>query len=375
MKAIHPAVLAAVGLLLTLASSPSDAAYTWAEPDLYPVNTAIPDDIGVKLRNASYRPGHIEFDRGWRRIYAKATDTFPFVIPSTGELVLGNEPIHAFNGPNAGLRAWFVDIDNNPRPASYVGFDICWPSDLTRAEGAEVTVYGNDIDGNEIVIFNRVYLPQHPYTPVQITAPGITWMSIICWNDPRYFRQQYFSVDALRFVNQPGAAFAVAPDDPLEAPLGLDIGEQESLTGEGTVIGDVTNSGRVRPGRSPGTLTIDGDYEQTSLGVLEIEIDGEAPGEHDVLAVLGLVELAGTLLVVLDEHQPALDASFTVLTAAEVAGTFDNISVAGGAPGLWFQPTYHDDRVVLTAVPEPGSLALMLLAGAMLLRRRAASAR
>ena len=41
-----------------------------------------------------------------------------------------NNHHHGFNGPTYGLRAWFVDIDNNPRPASYVGFDICSPGSL-----------------------------------------------------------------------------------------------------------------------------------------------------------------------------------------------------------------------------------------------------
>lgn len=48
---------------------------------------------------------------------------------------------------------------------------------------------------------------------------------------------------------------------------------------------------------SPGTLTIDGDYEQLPAGVLVIEYAGENPGEFDVLHVTGQTTLGGRLEV------------------------------------------------------------------------------
>jgi len=59
--------------------------------------------------------------------------------------------------------------------------------------------------------------------------------------------------------------------------LNLDVAS--TLSGRGTIIGNVENAGQVNPGASAGTLTIDGDYTQTADGVLNIELGGTAtPG-------------------------------------------------------------------------------------------------
>lgn len=55
----------------------------------------------------------------------------------------------------------------------------------------------------------------------------------------------------------------------------------------GTIIGDVNlNGGLVAPGASPGSMTIDGDFNFFD-GVVEFEIGGSNAGEFDVLNVLG----------------------------------------------------------------------------------------
>ncbi|MDO5532664.1 S8 family serine peptidase [Sutterella sp.] len=64
------------------------------------------------------------------------------------------------------------------------------------------------------------------------------------------------------------------------------------LTGDGTIVNTVTNSGTVSPGVGIGTLTV-GGYTQTADGVLEIDFN--AAGDHDVLALTGSAGLAGTL--------------------------------------------------------------------------------
>ncbi len=55
----------------------------------------------------------------------------------------------------------------------------------------------------------------------------------------------------------------------------------------GTVIGDVElQGGTVAPGASPGTMTVNGDFDFFS-GIIDFEIGGANPGEFDVLNVLG----------------------------------------------------------------------------------------
>ncbi len=51
-----------------------------------------------------------------------------------------------------------------------------------------------------------------------------------------------------------------------------------ALQGTGTVSANVSNAGQVNPGTSPGLLTVNGTYTQTSAGALNIEIGGPNVG-------------------------------------------------------------------------------------------------
>jgi len=70
------------------------------------------------------------------------------------------------------------------------------------------------------------------------------------------------------------------------------------LGGHGMIGGSLFNAGTVSPGNSPGTLTVAGNYVQTSAGTLTIEVGGAGAGQHDLLAVGGHAALAGTLQLV-----------------------------------------------------------------------------
>src|SRR5262249_9648402 len=86
------------------------------------------------------------------------------------------------------------------------------------------------------------------------------------------------------------------------------------LGGNGTLNGDLLNSGTVSPGNSPGTLTVAGNYTQTTGGTLRIEIAGVSA--HDLLAINGTANLSGTLQVIrLNNFQLSPGDQFTFLTA------------------------------------------------------------
>jgi len=82
-----------------------------------------------------------------------------------------------------------------------------------------------------------------------------------------------------------------------------------TLSGTGTIFGNLTNSGVVSPGDSPGTLTINGNYTQNSNGTLQIEIGGLNAGVNsDLLQVNGAggASLNGTLqLIRINNFLPA----------------------------------------------------------------------
>ena len=339
-------------------------AFIRAEPDNYPENSAIPDNIGVKLRNCDYPPNHPEFNRPWRRIYAKSVSPRDSIQcpPTTGFLVLGNDYCHYYNGYNYGLRAFFDS------PTSFVSFDILWATETDGSEGAYVTVYGNDINGNEVTIFSRGYRPSGSHTTFSLSHAGITRLKVICWDDPRYFRQKAFSVDDFRFIDTSGTAWTLQEGDVIEAPNGFDLGGDDSLGGNGVINGDVNNAGLITPGESVGQITIEGDYTQTADGSFVAEISGS--GVCDLLTVTGAAQLAGTLdIVLLDGYTPSLGERFRIMTYESRTGEFDSV-LGQEFDNKQFELDYGSTGLDLVVVPEPATLVLLGPGGCLALLRR-----
>ncbi len=117
------------------------------------------------------------------------------------------------------------------------------------------------------------------------------------------------------------------------------------LGGDGLVMAHVDNvAGAVSPGSSAGTLTVDGDYTQDFDGVFAVEIGGVKPGQFDVLVINNAATLGGTLKVTfIDDFDPLVGQTFTIITAGDVFGAFDVID--GCAP---VSVKYNTDSVVLT---------------------------
>jgi hypothetical protein len=123
-----------------------------------------------------------------------------------------------------------------------------------------------------------------------------------------------------------------------------------TLDGFGTVSGNLTNKGQVRPGGAgpAGTLTVTGNYTQTASGVLDINLGGTAPGQFDVLAVGGLATLDGTMNVSLvNGFHPSLGDAFKVLTFGSRSGIFSTINGLGLGGGLQLNPVYNPNDLTL----------------------------
>jgi len=135
--------------------------------------------------------------------------------------------------------------------------------------------------------------------------------------------------------------------------------------GNGTVNGNLDNAGgTVSPGNSPGVMEVDGVYSQGAAGTLLIEIGGTESGiMHDLFQVTGTAQLAGTLEVALiDGFQPAAGDTFDILDFGDFLGGFDEVSLPALASGLAWDDVALYENGRLSVVPEPSSLALMLLA-------------
>ena len=125
------------------------------------------------------------------------------------------------------------------------------------------------------------------------------------------------------------------------------------LPGNGTIVGDVSNSGTVTPGDSPGQLSIMGNYAQNSGGQLNIELGGTTPGPSgfDVLNLSGTATLdPGSILNVnlVNGFAPASNDTFLFMNYGSLTGTFTTLN--GLQQGnLTFTVQYLDSQAVITA--------------------------
>jgi subtilase-type serine protease len=99
----------------------------------------------------------------------------------------------------------------------------------------------------------------------------------------------------------------------------------------------LVNAGTLAPGNSIGRISVNGDFRQTATGRLVAEFDGN--GAHDVLAVSGNVDLAGTLelMPLADWYQNSwsVDTSTLVETASR-NGSFSATQISHVSPTLQF---------------------------------------
>lgn len=95
--------------------------------------------------------------------------------------------------------------------------------------------------------------------------------------------------------------------------------------GDGAIVqGAFVNEGALAIGDSPGVFTVDGDFIQTSSGVLPVEISADT---SDLLIVTGDVTLAGGLDVTLTGGLPGGSVSRVIIDGgAGLSGAFDTVS-------------------------------------------------
>ncbi|MBL8385175.1 MAG: PEP-CTERM sorting domain-containing protein, partial [Burkholderiales bacterium] len=157
------------------------------------------------------------------------------------------------------------------------------------------------------------------------------------------------------------------------------------VSGAGSFTGNVAFSGSYSPGSSPALVT-HGDTTFAASNVLTMELGGLVRGsEYDAIDANSLV-LGGTLSIrLLDlgggQFVPTPGATFDLLSATLISGTFGSYDFAALGPTLTWSIAYLTDavgttdvvRLSVTAVPEPETWILMLaglgLVGALTRRK------
>jgi uncharacterized protein with beta-barrel porin domain len=138
----------------------------------------------------------------------------------------------------------------------------------------------------------------------------------------------------------------------------LQMLEGSSLSGVGSILGDLSNGGVVSPGDGPGTLRVTGNYTQTATGQLNIRIGGFGATQHDLLAVGGSAHLGGSLQLqqINGFHFNVAGEQITFLTAT--GGVTGKFAVVNNPPLLNATLVYEPNAVVLEAAQ--GSLVTTL---------------
>jgi len=155
-----------------------------------------------------------------------------------------------------------------------------------------------------------------------------------------------------------------------------------TLGGTGSIAGavSITSTATLAPGPGDGTgfgsLTVPSlVLGGTTTSVFEIN---SQTGQFDQLKDLGAATLLGTLTVTdLGNGVSVGTTTFNLFNIAGVeSSTFSTINLPTPPAGYMWENfggqdfNYADGDIVLEAVPEPASMALLAMGGAVLLRRR-----
>ncbi|TCT04805.1 autotransporter outer membrane beta-barrel domain-containing protein [Paralcaligenes ureilyticus] len=142
-----------------------------------------------------------------------------------------------------------------------------------------------------------------------------------------------------------------------------------TLRGTGLINGPLTVRGRLYPGNSPGTMTVNGPVTQMPGSSFAVDIDGtgtaNGPGNYSRLVVNGLANtytangqitpiLRGITGAASNIYTPALGQGFTVVQAAGgVSGSYSGLTqpASGLLPGSRFDTVYGSQAVQLYVTP------------------------
>ena len=136
----------------------------------------------------------------------------------------------------------------------------------------------------------------------------------------------------------------------------------QSGAGNFTGTGTVYYVGDLRPGNSPAAVNYAGDLVFGGASTLVLELGGLTLGaQYDHVSVGGTLAADGTLEVLLYAgFQPQAGASFDLLDADTVTGSFDALNLPALGGGLTWDTSQFSASGIVAVVPEPASGALLL---------------
>lgn len=120
---------------------------------------------------------------------------------------------------------------------------------------------------------------------------------------------------------------------------------KDSVFGGNAFVKYLVNEGKVVPGNSIGTLSVENDFIQHSSGCLEIEVNSQ--GRSDLIQVGNKASLAGQLRIIPEPGIYRKGTEYPILKAKEVDGTFTSVENVGVDIAL-FGVGYMPNEVMLS---------------------------
>jgi autotransporter-associated beta strand protein len=151
-----------------------------------------------------------------------------------------------------------------------------------------------------------------------------------------------------------------------------------TLGGNGTVGGFTTVNGDLKPGNSPGTLAFSSGLTLASSSNTTMEITGIGAGLFDRVVVTGELAFGGTLSLNNTGYTAVYGNSVDLFDWTTTTGSFSAINGTDLGGGYSWDTSNLYSTGVITVVPEPGTWALLMVAGGLgmlgILRRRSRQA-
>jgi T5SS/PEP-CTERM-associated repeat protein len=136
----------------------------------------------------------------------------------------------------------------------------------------------------------------------------------------------------------------------------LTVNTMGQVLGNGTLTTSqrLVNGGLISPGLSPGVIVLNGDYEQTSAGILRVEAAGLNSGQFDIFTITGNATLGGALDVrFLNGYVPKTGDVLPFLhVEGAVNGDFAHVIFSNLSPGFNFKSEIVNGSYQITALND-----------------------
>ncbi|WP_298301496.1 autotransporter domain-containing protein [uncultured Erythrobacter sp.] len=322
---------------------------------LYPFFEFITENTPYKYVSANTGDGNWSDASHW----TQDLDPGFFIQDANGDIVngtpTGNEPgITAADGKFGNVLGGDISGNTTAITPGFEGIPIALPESSALLGPGSTGFVPQNTDGTVGVAFAN----PAQYFEVHLNNEGRTTVDldveidklVVNNADAEVFVDSPFSFTTIQDIEQFGGLVEV--DGTVNTPFYLLVSGE--IAGDGGTINTnalLNGNGLLNAGGfgSFGSMTINGDYLQTSTGFLlsEFSRGRRRTINSDVYNVSGAALLGGTLLVATTDRRPRFGTEYTALTAGAIDGTFDETVLLSNSATLQAESRVEGNEVIV----------------------------